>query len=70
MNLQELKYPVGIFEKPDTITAPQIAEWIQTIQDFPKSIKQLTENLSEENLAKTYRPDGWNIKQLVHHCAD
>ena len=70
MNLQELKYPIGIFEKPETITASHIAEWTHTIKDFPALITQLTENLPEESLAKTYRPDGWNIKQLVHHCAD
>ena len=70
MNLQELKYPIGTFKKPETITASHIKQWIQTIQDFPELIRKLTENLSEENLEKTYRPQGWNIKQLVHHCAD
>ncbi|MFD2825845.1 YfiT family bacillithiol transferase [Leeuwenhoekiella polynyae] len=70
MDLQELKYPIGIFEKPETITASQIENWIHTIQDFPRSITQLTKNLSKDSLAKTYRLDGWNIKQLVHHCAD
>jgi len=70
MKLQELKYPIGIFKKPETIKASHIEEWIHTIKNFPESIEQLTEDLSEENLAKTYRPDGWNIRQLVHHCAD
>ncbi|RXG14345.1 YfiT family bacillithiol transferase [Leeuwenhoekiella aestuarii] len=70
MDLQDLKYPIGTFEKPETITASQIEKWIHTIQDFPSSITQLIENLSEDSLAKTYRLDGWNIKQLVHHCSD
>ncbi|MBC7423468.1 MAG: putative metal-dependent hydrolase, partial [Ferruginibacter sp.] len=27
-------------------------------------------NLDESQLNTPYRPDGWNVKQLVHHVAD
>ena len=70
MNLEQLKYPIGHFQKPEAITAKHLTSWIETIAEFPQKIAALTENLNEEKLTKTYRPDGWTIRQLVHHCAD
>lgn len=40
------------------------------IEDFPSQINTITENLSAEELNWVYRPKGWSIKQVVHHCAD
>lgn len=70
MNLEKLKYPIGIFEKPISITASDIKNWIATIEQFPNRIKKISKNLSEEELHYTYRPNGWMIKQVIHHCAD
>ena len=69
-DLYQLRYPIGEFEKPDSITSNHIDEWIRTIEDFPKRVKAITDGLSEEELNYQYRPDGWTIKQVVHHCAD
>jgi hypothetical protein len=68
--LDKLKYPIGNFIKPDTIDSELIDKWILDIEKFPKSVTALVENLSKEELHFQYRPDGWNIKQVVHHCAD
>ena len=40
------------------------------IENFPEKIKSETENLSDEQLDTPYRPEGWTIRQVVHHCAD
>jgi hypothetical protein len=40
------------------------------IEQFPSKIVTLTDDLSIEKLNWQYRTDGWNIKQVVHHCAD
>ncbi|MFT4524048.1 MAG: hypothetical protein ACI85F_000189 [Bacteroidia bacterium] len=37
---------------------------------FPQRLRNFTKNLSVDQLNLTYRPDGWSIKQVVHHCAD
>ncbi|RJE71476.1 YfiT family bacillithiol transferase [Reichenbachiella sp. MSK19-1] len=68
--LYKLKYPIGEFEKPSSITTTQREMWINSIQSFPEGIKQLTDGLSIVQLNWPYRPDGWTIKQVVHHCAD
>lgn len=69
-DLYKLRFPIGEFEKPKTITKQHISEWITSIEALPQSIISVTKNLSEEKLNYKYRPEGWNIKQVVHHCAD
>lgn len=69
-NLEKLKFPIGQFQKPETISQNDLDSWINNIESFPSKIKKLTENLSIEELNWIYRPQGWKIKQVVHHCAD
>ena len=66
----DLKFPIGIFQKPTLISETDIKNWIDTIAHFPGKIKTITANLSVEKLNWKYRLEGWNIKQVVHHCAD
>lgn len=68
--LYKLRFPVGEFKKPESITQKHLKEWINTIEAFPKRIESITKNLSDKELNFKYRPDGWTIKQVVHHCAD
>lgn len=70
ISLYQLKYPFGEFEIPSYINDAQINLWIHEIALFPKRLKKLVENLSIEDLNLQYRPEGWSIKQVVHHCAD
>ncbi len=68
--IENLKYPIGKFNWPKEINADLITECISVIEKFPSHIKSETENLTNEELAYIYRPEGWNIRQVVHHCAD
>ncbi|MEQ3661735.1 MAG: YfiT family bacillithiol transferase [Flavobacterium sp.] len=70
MNLEQLKFPIGQFEKPNEISNEILSQWIKVIEEFPQKIKTITNSLSVEELNWNYRPNGWNIKQVVHHCAD
>lgn len=69
-NLEKLKFPIGQFQKPETISQNDLDSWINDIESFPSRIKNLTSTLSVEELNWIYRPQGWSIKQVVHHCAD
>ena len=69
-NDYHLKYPIGQFQEPAVISEELIDKWIQNIKDFPTLLIQEVNDLNEEILQKTYRPNGWTIKQVVHHCAD
>ncbi|MEO6305324.1 MAG: YfiT family bacillithiol transferase [Bacteroidia bacterium] len=68
--MEELKYPIGHYQKPEAFTKEILNEAISIIENFPKKLKQETEHLTDEQLDTPYRPDGWTIRQVVHHCAD
>ncbi len=70
MNLEKLKYPIGIFKKPEHITREHIAGWIDAIGTFPERLEKEVLFLDKDQLNLRYRPQGWTIKQVVHHCAD
>jgi hypothetical protein len=70
-DLDALKYPVG---RIDTARAPASARerdaLIQTIADAPAEFRSLVRGLTDAQLAATYRPGGWTIRQIVHHVPD
>lgn len=70
MILEQLKYPVGKFVKPESITTELIDSAISEIENFLKLVKAEIQNLDEQDLQLRYRPGGWTISQVVHHCAD
>ena len=67
---QKLRYPIGEFVLPKEIISDNIEAWINTIDLFPKRIEELVKELSNSDLNWQYRPEGWMIRQVVHHCAD
>lgn len=69
-SLDSLRYPIGKFIKPDTIIPAHRDEWIEAIAQFPESLASEVAGLSEVELQWPYRPEGWTIQQVVHHCAD
>ena len=70
LTLEKLQFPIGKCPKIDDVSASDLKTWIASIEEFPSKIKALTSNLSSEKLNWIYRPKGWSIKQVVHHCAD
>ena len=68
--LEKLRYPIGRFAVPDHINKQLLIDWIKTIADFPTRLKSEVIDLPDSALEKRYRPDGWTIRQVVHHCAD
>jgi|SRR5690606_793946 len=64
------RYPIGQFEKPDIISQTLITEWISTIAAFPEDLGKQVEHLSDAQLDTPYRENGWTLRQVVHHCAD
>jgi hypothetical protein len=69
-DLESLKYPIGKFSIPQEIDAESIKKAINRIGDFQKKIFQLASPLTPAQLERPYRPGGWSVRQLLHHCAD
>ena len=70
MNIEKLKYPIGDFVIPKRISSAELENCINQIEEFPSRILAVTNALSVDELNYIYRPDGWSIKKVVHHCAD
>jgi len=68
--LEPLRFPNGRFTAPEKYTEEVLAKAAKTIKDFPQEIRALVKDIKEEALIWKYRPGGWNIRQVVHHCAD
>ncbi|MGL5113132.1 MAG: YfiT family bacillithiol transferase [Flavobacterium sp.] len=68
--IENLKFPIGKFEKPTTITNAILEKWIEDIAAFPARLNSEVINLTNKQLDTQYRPNGWTIRQVVHHCAD
>lgn len=68
--LEHLKYPIGKAKIPDTITSNDVKKWIGILDSFPKKMRLITKNMTEDQLDTPYRPGGWTVRQVVHHVVD
>jgi len=68
--MEDLRYPIGKFDKNFEITTALKQEYINEIAELPKKLKSAVENLNDEQLDTPYRPEGWTVRQTVHHIAD
>ena len=68
--LLKLKYPIGQFDCPGNISKANIESWISILEHFPNRLKLLVKDLTDEQLDTPYRPDGWTVRQVVHHLSD
>ncbi len=67
--MENLQYPIGKYQ-PQPFSAKQLEQWIIDIKYLPNHLENAVINLDEHQLETPYRPDGWTVKQLVHHVAD
>jgi DinB superfamily len=68
--MDKLKYPIGTFVAPETITAEHRAEWIADIVALPQLLREAVAGLTDIQLDTPYRDGGWSLRQVVHHVAD
>jgi uncharacterized damage-inducible protein DinB len=67
--MEDLRYPIGKYQ-PQPFSTKQLQEWVIDIQFLPQHIENAVLNLDEAQLEIPYRPQGWTVRQLVHHVAD
>ena len=68
--LEQLRYPIGKFKIPQLITNLHLQEWIDILETFPDKLETLVKDFNDHLLNIPYRPEGWTIRQVVHHLAD
>ena len=70
MSTRNLSYPVGEFNPISNPNSALHQQWMNTIAGFPALVSATITNLDDAALSWRYRPGGWTIRQVVHHCAD
>lgn len=70
MNLEQLRYPIGRFQAPETVSEKLLQEAITILEIFPENLKSLVHNLDEAQLDIHYREGGWTVRQVIHHISD
>ncbi|MCW3091853.1 MAG: putative metal-dependent hydrolase [Ferruginibacter sp.] len=67
--MEDVRYPIGKY-LPQAFSEQQLQEWLTDIKFLPQHLENAIINLDESQLNTPYRPDGWTVKQVVHHVAD
>jgi hypothetical protein len=68
--MADLRYPVGPFAATVPFSPAQRAAAIATIAEGPARLRLAVSGLTDAQLDTPYRPDGWKVRQVVHHVAD
>lgn len=63
----DLRFPIGKFDSADYHS---LAENINTLANLPANLRMAVKGLTDDQLDTQYRPQGWTLRQTVHHIAD
>jgi len=67
----DLRYPTGKLQfKDGDITSTDRKGWLASIAETPASMRKAVAGLTDAQLDTPYRPDGWTVRQVVHHVPD
>ncbi|MBA3642109.1 MAG: maleylpyruvate isomerase N-terminal domain-containing protein, partial [Acidobacteria bacterium] len=65
--MTDLRYPVGKLTYDSDITDGKRTAWIRQIAETPAALRAAVDGLTEAQLDTPYRPEGWTVRQVVHH---
>jgi hypothetical protein len=67
---EDLRYPVGRFDWSNVPGREHRQTAIAAIADLPLRMRAAVDQLNDRQLDTPYRPDGWTVRQVVHHVVD
>lgn len=68
--MNDLRYPIGRHQRPASLSDAQRVTAIDAIAATPANLREAVRNLDDKQLDTPYRPDGWTVRQVVHHVPD
>lgn len=68
--LADSRYPIGPFRPADDVTRQDLQTAMDDIAALPAELKMAVSDLDDTQLETPYRPEGWTVRQVVHHLAD
>ena len=66
----DLRYPIGEFKFEAPLTDEQRQTCLDTIEQTPARMRAAVAGLAEDQLDTPYRPEGWTVRQVVHHVPE
>jgi hypothetical protein len=68
--MDDLRYPVGEFRFPTSVSAEDLTRFIEQIAQAPACLRAAITGLADAQLDTPYRPGGWTVRQVAHHVPD
>ncbi len=68
--MTDLRYPIGAFTLPAKLSPADRSLAMRDIEETPARLRTAVDGLTESQLDTPYRPDGWTVRQVVHHLPD
>src|SRR5579862_1498446 len=68
--MTDLRYPIGKFHFDGPSTEEQKHKLVDEIAQAPAKLSAAVKGLSPQQLDTPYRPEGWTVRQVVHHVPD
>ena len=64
------RYPIGKWDRRDTLTTGERVAMIAQIGEVPARMRTAIAGLDQAQLDTPYREGGWTVRQVVHHVPD
>jgi hypothetical protein len=68
--MEDLRYPVGRFKGQAPANVRERNQMIDEIAATPERLRRAVHGLSAAQLDTPYRPEGWTVRQVVHHVPE
>jgi len=68
--MSDLRFPIGRFHFDGPLTDDQKDKALDDVATTPANLRAAVKGLSEAQLDTPYRPEGWTVRQVVHHMPD
>jgi DinB superfamily len=66
----DLRYPIGKFTPPQTVTPALRQQAIEGVAEAPARLRTAVRGLTDAQLDTPYRPGGWTVRQVTHHVPE
>jgi hypothetical protein len=66
----DLRYPIGEFKFEAPLTDADRQACLAKIEETPARMRAAVAGLNDDQLNTPYRPEGWTVRQVVHHVPE
>ena len=66
----DLRYPIGRFQRPEAVSESDRQQAVEAIAVLPAQMRAAVSGWNAEQLDTSYRPEGWTVRQVLHHVPE